>query len=100
MPLRSWAAQNVAFKEATFRSNQKFWKDTPQNDVQVLILENASAGALKGWSCEKLAQEFPEAKMRREQLDSSSSLCFCFVVSVSVSMFSSSIPVLFLVSYW
>ena len=34
---------------------------------QVLILENASAGmALEGWSCERLAQEFPDAKMRRE----------------------------------
>lgn len=34
---------------------------------KVLILENASAGmALEGWSCERLAQEFPDAKMRRE----------------------------------
>ena len=33
----------------------------------MLILENASAGmALEGWSCERLAQEFPDAKMRRE----------------------------------
>lgn len=30
-------------------------------------MENASAGmALEGWSCERLAQEFPDAKMRRE----------------------------------
>lgn len=34
---------------------------------RVLIIENASAGtALAGWSCQRLAQEFPEAKMRRE----------------------------------
>ena len=34
---------------------------------QVLIIENASAGmALEGWSCERLAEEFPDAKMRRE----------------------------------
>lgn len=33
----------------------------------MFILENASAGmALEGWSCERLAQEFPDAKMRRE----------------------------------
>jgi len=33
----------------------------------VIILENASSGtALEGWTCERLAEEFPEAKMRRE----------------------------------
>jgi len=34
---------------------------------QVLLIENASEGtAMAGWSCERLAQEFPEARMRRE----------------------------------
>lgn len=34
---------------------------------EVLIIENASAGtAMDGWSCAKLAEEFPDAKMRRE----------------------------------
>lgn len=34
---------------------------------KVLLIENATAGAaLSGWSCERLAQEFPEARMRRE----------------------------------
>ncbi|CAJ1364735.1 unnamed protein product [Effrenium voratum] len=52
-PRLRWPVSADAFREAA-RSGK------------VLILENASAGALKGWSCEKLAQEFPEAKMRRE----------------------------------
>lgn len=32
-----------------------------------MLIENASLGAaLEGWSCEQLAEEFPEARMRRE----------------------------------
>ena len=34
---------------------------------KVLILENATDGtALAGWSCEKMAEELPNARMRRE----------------------------------
>lgn len=34
---------------------------------RVLIIENASSdGAMAGWTCDRFAQEFPEAKMRRE----------------------------------
>mmetsp|Transcript_12412 Transcript_12412/g.31218 ORF Transcript_12412/g.31218 Transcript_12412/m.31218 type:complete len:433 (+) Transcript_12412:54-1352(+) len=34
---------------------------------KVLIIENASSGtALAGWTCEQLAKEFPDGRMRRE----------------------------------
>ena len=53
-PRWSWPVSSKAFEDAA-RSGK------------VLILENATKGmALEGWSCERLAEEFPDAKMRRE----------------------------------
>jgi len=41
--------------------------DEAARSGQVLLIENASEGtAMAGWSCGRLAQEFPEARMRRE----------------------------------